>query len=93
MSRVDTDNVDAALSEAKPQDIVIESKNSFVETALGQLTGIKFTSTNRTPSTSDIDVFVILPNLMCCCSCCYKSTQLNSSLCYYYYYYYYYYFV
>jgi len=61
MSRVDTDNVDAALSEAKPQDIVVESKNRFVKTALGQLTGIKFTSINRTPSTSDIDIFVILP--------------------------------
>jgi len=47
MPRVDTDNVDAALSEAKSQDVVVESKNSFVETALGQLAGIKLTSTHR----------------------------------------------
>lgn len=48
MSRVNADNVDAALSEAQSQDVMVQSHNSSIETVLSQFTGIEFTNTHHT---------------------------------------------
>jgi len=47
MSRIDSGNVDATLSKAQPQNVVIQSQNSAVETVLSQLTGTKFAITHK----------------------------------------------
>jgi len=47
MSRVYARNVDATLSEAKPQDVMVESQNSAVETLLRYLTGVEVTGIHK----------------------------------------------
>ena len=48
LPRVDAGDADDSLREAESQDVVIESKDGFVETALRQLTGIELTSSQHT---------------------------------------------
>jgi len=47
MSGINTDNIDATLSKAQPQNVMVQSKYSAVETVVGQFTGIKFTRTHQ----------------------------------------------
>lgn len=47
MSRIDPSHINATLSEAKPQNVVIQSQNCSVETVLSQLTGTEFTITHK----------------------------------------------
>jgi len=51
MSRIDADNVDAALSEAKPENVVIQPQNCSVEAVLSQFTGTEFTVTHKVLTT------------------------------------------